>query len=124
MWIQDENFTPEKAANASDAAKGLCRWVLAMSKYDRVAKVVAPKTAELKIAEAGYEEVMVGLRAKQAELKVKKSSAAKTVGFRFTHASLQTHQDPILCARLGYPFEAVAFQTILRAGAGGVEPRW
>ena len=40
-----------------------------MDKYDRVAKVVAPKQAELKIAEVGHEEVMVGLCAKQAELK-------------------------------------------------------
>lgn len=36
----------------------------------QVAKVVAPKKAALKEAEASYEEVMVGLRAKQAELKV------------------------------------------------------
>ena len=40
-----------------------------MDKYDRVAKVVAPKQAELKIADAGYELVMVGLCARQAELK-------------------------------------------------------
>lgn len=36
----------------------------------QVAKVVAPKKAALHEAEASYEEVMVGLRAKQAELKV------------------------------------------------------
>lgn len=36
----------------------------------QVAKVVAPKKAALKEAEGSYEEVMVGLRAKQAELKV------------------------------------------------------
>ena len=36
----------------------------------QVAKVVAPKKAALKVAEDEYEGVMVGLRAKQAELKV------------------------------------------------------
>ena len=36
-----------------------------------MAKVVAPKKAALKEAEGSYEEVMVGLRAKQAELKVR-----------------------------------------------------
>lgn len=36
----------------------------------QVAKVVAPKKAALKEAEDQYEGVMVGLRAKQAELKV------------------------------------------------------
>jgi dynein heavy chain len=68
-YLTDENFTPEKAGNASAAAMGLCKWVGAMDKYDTVAKVVAPKQAELAIAEAAYEEVMVGLRAKQGELK-------------------------------------------------------
>ena len=40
-YIGKENFTPEKAANASKAAAGLCKWVLAMEAYDRVAKVVS-----------------------------------------------------------------------------------
>ena len=42
----------------------------AMSSYDKVAKVVAPKKAKLAEAEGQYQEVMVGLRAKQAELQV------------------------------------------------------
>lgn len=36
----------------------------------QVAKVVAPKKAKLAEAEASYQEVMVGLTAKQAELQV------------------------------------------------------
>jgi dynein heavy chain, axonemal len=39
-----------------------------MSSYDTVAKVVAPKKAALAEAEAAYEDVMKGLRSKQAEL--------------------------------------------------------
>ena len=47
--------------------------------YDvQVAKVVAPKKAALKEAEGSYEEVMVGLRAKQAELKVRPCPAASS----------------------------------------------
>ena len=42
-----------------------------MSSYDKVAKVVAPKKAKLAEAEGQYQEVMVGLRAKQAELQVR-----------------------------------------------------
>jgi hypothetical protein len=42
----------------------------------QVAKVVAPKKAALKEAEGSYEEVMVGLRAKQAELKVRPAYSA------------------------------------------------
>eukprot|EP00854_Cymbomonas_tetramitiformis_P002484 gene2484-3228_t len=68
-YITNEQFSPDKASNASSAAEGLCKWVYAMDKYDKVAKVVAPKQAQLKIAEAAYEEVMVSLRQKQTELK-------------------------------------------------------
>ena len=65
-----EMFTPEAAAKGSSAAEGLCRWILAMEIYDRVAKVVAPKKAQLAIAEGEYAEAMKGLAAKQAELKI------------------------------------------------------
>ena len=51
--------------------QGMCKWVHAMSSYDKVAKVVAPKKAKLAEADQEYQEVMVGLRAKQAELQVR-----------------------------------------------------
>ena len=41
-----------------------------MEIYDRVAKVVAPKKAQLAIAEGEYAEAMTGLKAKQAELQI------------------------------------------------------
>lgn len=65
----NEAFTADNAKKASPAAEGMCKWVHAMSSYDKVAKVVAPKKLALKAAEESYEDVMVGLRAKQAELK-------------------------------------------------------
>ena len=40
-----------------------------MEAYDRVAKVVAPKTLKLKESEQEYGELMAGLNAKKAELK-------------------------------------------------------
>ena len=64
-----ENFTPEAAAKGSSAAEGLCRWILAMEIYDRVAKVVAPKREQLAQAEGEYATAMKGLGEKQAELK-------------------------------------------------------
>ena len=69
VYVANPEFTPQKAANASAAAEGLCKWIIAMDKYDAVAKVVAPKRAKLMAAEAEYEAVMVGLREKQADLK-------------------------------------------------------
>ena len=69
-YLTNEQFTPDTAKKASPAAEGMCKWVHAMSSYDKVAKVVAPKKAKLAEAEGQYQEVMVGLRAKQAELQV------------------------------------------------------
>lgn len=40
-YTSNPEFTPERAANASAAAEGLCKWVTAMDKYDAVAKVRA-----------------------------------------------------------------------------------
>ena len=53
-YIGKENFTPEKAANASKAAAGLCKWVLAMEAYDRVAKVVSRYLAQHSGTESWY----------------------------------------------------------------------
>ena len=69
IYIANPEFVPDKIKQASRAAFGLCSWVRAMEAYDRVAKVVAPKRAALAKANEEFEEVMVGLREKQAELK-------------------------------------------------------
>jgi dynein heavy chain len=50
-YITNPDFDPAKVANASSAAEGLTKWILAMEIYDRVAKVVAPKKEKLKEAE-------------------------------------------------------------------------
>ena len=68
-YSSHENFTPEKAANASKAAAGLCKWVLAMEAYDRVAKVVAPKKAMLKKSEEELKIVLAELDEKKEALK-------------------------------------------------------
>jgi len=65
-----EDFTPEKAKGASAAAEGVCKWIRAMSTYDRVAKVVGPKKEELAAVTEEYAQVMELLGEKQAELKV------------------------------------------------------
>lgn len=67
-YLSNEAFTPDNAKKASPAAEGMCKWAHAMVSYDQVAKVVAPKKAKLAEAEGQLEGVLVGLRAKQAEL--------------------------------------------------------
>lgn len=49
--ISNELFDPAKIRVASTAAEGICKWVIAILQYDKVAKVVAPKRIALKEAE-------------------------------------------------------------------------
>lgn len=53
--LSNEAFDPEKIRSASTACEGLCRWVIALSKYDVVAKVVAPKKIALAEAQATFD---------------------------------------------------------------------
>lgn len=48
--------------------EGMCKWVIAMTKYDKVAKVVAPKKQKLAAAQAVYDKAMAALAIKQAQL--------------------------------------------------------
>lgn len=49
--LTNENFDPERVKVASSACAGLCKWVLALVEYDKVAKFVRPKKIALKEAE-------------------------------------------------------------------------
>ncbi|ALC38670.1 Dhc36C [Drosophila busckii] len=66
--LNNEAFDPDKIKMASTACEGLCRWVIALSKYDVVAKIVAPKKIALAAAEATYNAAMKLLNEKLAQL--------------------------------------------------------
>ncbi|XP_052045898.1 dynein axonemal heavy chain 12 [Apodemus sylvaticus] len=67
-YLTNPEFDPPKVAKASSAAEGLCKWIMAMEVYDRVAKVVAPKKARLAEAQRSLAETMELLNQKRAEL--------------------------------------------------------
>lgn len=52
--LSNEAFDPDKIRSASTACEGLCRWVIALTKYDVVAKIVAPKKLALAEAQATF----------------------------------------------------------------------
>lgn len=54
-YIPNTDFDPKIVRNASTACEGLCKWIIALDKYDRVAKIVAPKKEKLAEAEAELE---------------------------------------------------------------------
>lgn len=66
--LTNPNFDPERIRQVSTACEGLCRWVLALSEYDKVAKVVAPKKQALAEAEAHYAAAMEQLSLKRSQL--------------------------------------------------------
>uniref|UniRef100_F6UV59 Dynein axonemal heavy chain 7 n=1 Tax=Ornithorhynchus anatinus TaxID=9258 RepID=F6UV59_ORNAN len=76
-YLPNPDFVPEKIRNASTAAEGLCKWVIAMDSYDKVAKVVAPKKVKLNQAEGELSVAMEGLRKKQAALQEVQNKLAK-----------------------------------------------
>nr|XP_024216642.1 dynein heavy chain 7, axonemal-like [Halyomorpha halys] len=69
QYLNHKDFKPKVVAKASSAAEGLCKWVIALDKYDVVVKEVAPKKEKLKIAEKEYSETMAILEEKRNLLK-------------------------------------------------------
>ncbi|XP_076387685.1 dynein axonemal heavy chain 7 [Megachile rotundata] len=67
-YLTNPDFDPEKIKKVSTACEGLCRWVYAMSEYDKVSKVVAPKRAALAKAQQVYDQAMETLQAKREQL--------------------------------------------------------
>lgn len=46
-YLTNPEFDPPKVAKASSAAEGLCKWIMAMEVYDRVAKVFSGRAHTL-----------------------------------------------------------------------------
>lgn len=67
-YLPHKDFKPHVVAKASSAAEGLCKWIIAMDMYDKVAKEVAPKKEKLEKAEREYSETMRVLNEKKDEV--------------------------------------------------------
>ncbi|XP_015203470.2 dynein axonemal heavy chain 12 isoform X1 [Lepisosteus oculatus] len=119
-YITNPDFDPSKVAKASSAAEGLCKWILAMEVYDRVAKVVAPKKANLMEAQRSLAETMTLLNQKRAELKeVEDRLAALQQTFaEKTQEKAQLEFQVDLCAKKLERAEK------LIGGLGGEKTRW
>ena len=68
-YIKKEEFTPEIIGKKSEAGRSLCSFVIALDKYADVKKVVEPKEAKLKQAEADLKVANDDLSGKRARLK-------------------------------------------------------
>ncbi|XP_010788876.1 dynein heavy chain 12, axonemal [Notothenia coriiceps] len=119
-FMTNPDFDPSIVAKASSAAEGLCKWIQAMEVYDRVAKVVAPKKANLAEAQESLAATMALLDQKRGELKeVEDRLAALQKTFEEkTAEKAQLESQVESCARKLERAEK------LIGGLGGEKTRW
>ncbi|XP_020293119.1 dynein heavy chain 7, axonemal-like [Pseudomyrmex gracilis] len=70
QYFTKPDFDPEKMKRVSTACEGLCRWVLAMSDYHDVIKIVKPKQIALAIAEEAYRNALAKLNELREQLRL------------------------------------------------------
>ncbi|KAL8592235.1 hypothetical protein ACOMHN_030910 [Nucella lapillus] len=119
-YITNPDFDPAKAAKASSAAEGLCKWILAMEMYDKVAKVVAPKKAKLETAEAELRITMQILDDKRAQLEAVMAKLAK---LQSDFSTMVTNKES-LEAQVDLCGKKLVRAEKLIGGLGGEKDRW
>ena len=68
-FLSDPDFNPARVKKASSAAEGICKWVLAIDKYDSVLRSIRPKVKAIAEAEKKLKETLELLHKNQAHLK-------------------------------------------------------
>lgn len=98
----------------------MCKWVIAISKYDKVAKVVAPKKIALAAAEAEFQQAMAALEIKRALLREAREKVAKLeAALEMEKKKFQSLTDEVeLCTKKLQRAEE------LIGGLGGEKTRW
>ncbi|KAK7101371.1 hypothetical protein V1264_019760 [Littorina saxatilis] len=119
-FMTNPDFDPAKVAKASSAAEGLCKWIMAMEMYDRIAKVVAPKKVKLEEAEAELRITLQILDDKRAQLSTLQSKLAKLqADFAQMVANKEKLEDQVdLCGK-----KLVRAEKLI-GGLGGEKDRW
>ncbi|XP_069175792.1 dynein axonemal heavy chain 7 isoform X4 [Procambarus clarkii] len=119
-YRDNHEFKPEKIMVASKAAESLCKWVLAMERYEEVDRKVAPKREALQRADHQYQGLMGELRKKQEALR----------GVQEELAGLQAELDTVKKEKLELE-QTVELCSIkkdraeqLLAALGGEKTRW
>ncbi|XP_043498185.1 dynein axonemal heavy chain 7-like isoform X3 [Polistes fuscatus] len=119
-YLTIPEFDPEKMKKVSTACEGLCRWVIAMSEYDKIAKVIAPKKKALAEAEAVYRKALDALNLKRQQLKeVEEKLAGLEELLNQRKAEFQTMSDQVTDCEV-----KIKRAEELIGGLGGEYDRW
>ncbi|KAG8227082.1 hypothetical protein J437_LFUL007419 [Ladona fulva] len=118
--LNDPEFDPHKIKAASTAAEGLCKWVIAITKYDEVNKVVAPKKQALGVAEGELAQAMEALEIKRQQLRSIQAQLAEleAVLERNKQRRLELEAEVDLCSK------KLTRADQLIGGLGGERTRW
>ncbi|CAG0895614.1 unnamed protein product, partial [Cyprideis torosa] len=119
-YIGNSDFLPRKMEQASLASKVLCQWVIALERFNKAEKVVAPKKDALLKATTDFKEATAALHKKQESLKVMQEKFSVVQGefdaLRNVKLELETELELTTrkLERAGQLLE----------GLGGERPRW
>lgn len=119
-FLPHKDFKPHIVAKASSAAEGLCKWIIAMDMYDKVAKEVAPKKAKLEIAEKEFAATMAILQEKK-DMVARLEARLADLNTQLEEATLKqtSLQDSVtLCSN-----KLIRAQKLI-GGLGGEKMRW
>lgn len=119
-YLPNKDFQPAIIAKASSAAEGICKWIIAMDKYDEVAKIVGPKKAKFEEAMATFEKTMQLLNEKRALVaRLAERVAELNAALLLKNEERQQAEDDVeLCIQKLFRAEK------LIGGLGGERSRW
>lgn len=93
-YLTNPEFDPEKVKNASIVAQSLCKWVIAISSYDMMAKEIRPKKVAFVEVETIYNKAVVKLNEKREQLiEVEKNIKSVQDDFEENERKLNAFQD-------------------------------
>ncbi|ESN93529.1 hypothetical protein HELRODRAFT_194054 [Helobdella robusta] len=119
-YATNPDFDPEKIKFISSACEGLCRWALAIEKYDLVIKVVGPKKVALAEAENKMKNAMAVLGRKREKLQEVQSKLARMNAVLSINREkkLRLEQQVLECS------QKLTRAEQLIGGLGGEKDRW
>mmetsp|Transcript_28687 Transcript_28687/g.25684 ORF Transcript_28687/g.25684 Transcript_28687/m.25684 type:complete len:299 (-) Transcript_28687:3145-4041(-) len=115
-----KEFNPERVNKASNAAKGLCEWVLALDKYEIVLTQVRPLQEDYDKAQSEVKALRANLKEKQQELN-KLSKALAELQDRYDQTKKKQNEleaDIDLCEK-----KLIRAETLINS-LGGEKIRW
>ena len=120
QYINNPEFNPVLIKNQSSACEGLCRWIISISLYDEINKMIMPKKERLRNAQETLRVQMIELESKRKELAV---VSVKLDELNSQLAIKQREQEELLTKITAIKNKLERAES-LTSGLGGEKIRW